>query len=78
MSDKFPTAYYEAHDIPTCPNGDKVRSDEEGLFCWIEGARVPYPIAAAPVVTIQPVVVTPPSEPPTPEPAKTATLKKGG
>lgn len=77
--DKFPTAHYEANDHLICPNGDKVRSDDEGLFCWLEGARVPYPIAPAPVVMIQPVVVTSSSESPTesPTPAKAATLKKG-
>jgi|GEM_PF-6341605 hypothetical protein len=41
---KFSTTYYELHDIPTGPNGDKLRSDEAGPFFWIEGERVPYPI----------------------------------
>ncbi|HEY9631027.1 MAG TPA: hypothetical protein V6C84_27370 [Coleofasciculaceae cyanobacterium] len=36
---QFPTAYYEAHGHLTCPNGDKLRSDAEGLFCWVEGDR---------------------------------------
>jgi hypothetical protein len=34
------TAFYEAHDIPTCPDGDKLRSDEHGLFCLVEGERI--------------------------------------
>lgn len=44
LTDKFPTAYYQAHDHLVCPNGDKLRSDAEGLFCWIEGERVPAEI----------------------------------
>ncbi|MBD2465722.1 hypothetical protein H6G89_32560 [Oscillatoria sp. FACHB-1407] len=67
MADKFPTAYYEAHNIPTCPNGDKVRSDEEGLFCWVEGARVPALVTGGQVV-LQPVSTVPE---PLVEPAKT-------
>lgn len=40
MQDKFPTQAYEESGLPICPNGDQVRSDEAGLFCWIEGERV--------------------------------------
>lgn len=43
----FPTSFYVANGILTCPNGDKVRSDDQGLFCLVDGARVPYPIAIA-------------------------------
>ncbi|NJN87070.1 MAG: hypothetical protein HC881_13220 [Leptolyngbyaceae cyanobacterium SL_7_1] len=40
MTDKFPTAFYEANDVLTCPNGDKLRSDDEGVFCLVEGERI--------------------------------------
>lgn len=40
MADKFPTQSYEESGLPICPNGDQVRSDEAGLFCWMEGERV--------------------------------------
>lgn len=33
------SSFYESHGIPVCPDGDKLRSDEEGLFCMIEGDR---------------------------------------
>jgi hypothetical protein len=49
LADKFPTAFYQDNGALTCPNGDKVRSDEEGLFCWLEGQRVPYPVVELPV-----------------------------
>jgi hypothetical protein len=39
---QFPTSFYQANGILQCPNGDKVRSDEAGLFCLIDGKRVPY------------------------------------
>lgn len=63
MSDKFPTAFYESNDALVCPNGDKLRSDDEGTFCWIEGdpsgngkaARVPAVVVNGAVV-LQPVV----------------------
>lgn len=44
MSDVFPTEFYRSQGILLCPNGDQVRSDEEGLFCWLDGKRVPYPV----------------------------------
>jgi len=37
LTDIFPTAVYETNGYLICPNGDKLRSDAEGLFCWIEG-----------------------------------------
>jgi hypothetical protein len=40
MADKFPTESYAESGLPICPNGDQVRSDESGLFCWMDGERV--------------------------------------
>lgn len=41
MADTFPTEAYEESGLPICPNGDQVRSDGLGLFCWIDGERAP-------------------------------------
>jgi hypothetical protein len=54
--DKFPTAFYESNDVLVCPNGDKLRSDDEGTFCWLEGDRVPAAVVNG-VVVLQPVAV---------------------
>ena len=40
----FPTHIYQEAGTLICPNGDKVRSDDDGLFCIIDGERVPYPV----------------------------------
>jgi hypothetical protein len=48
--DKFPTSFYERNNILTCPNGDQLRSDDEGTFCWIEGDRVPAVVVNGVVV----------------------------
>ena len=52
--DKFPTEYYETHEILTCPNGDKLRSDVDGIFCWMDGDRIPAKIVNG-VVELLPV-----------------------
>jgi hypothetical protein len=51
-AEKFSNDFYEAHGILTCPNGDKMRSDAEGMFCVVEGERVPSQIING-VVTLQ-------------------------
>jgi hypothetical protein len=58
LADKFPTAFHQANNVLTCPNGDKVRSDDEGLFCWLEGQRIPYPVVEMPA----PAVLTVPAD----------------
>jgi hypothetical protein len=47
------TAFYEGHGILVCPDGDKLRSDEEGLFCVVDGDRVAAAVVNG-VVTLQP------------------------
>jgi hypothetical protein len=77
MADKFPTAYHEANDYLTCPNGDKARSDEEGLFCWIDSERIPAVSFNGQIVlqpVIAPVVVV--EVPVDPASTKTATPTK--
>lgn len=49
MVETFATDFHQSMGIPLCPNGDQVRSDDEGLFCWLDGERVSYPIAPEPV-----------------------------
>jgi hypothetical protein len=67
MAEVFTTDFYHQQGIPVCPNGDQVRSDEWGLFCWLGGERVPYPI----------VEPDPEPEPePEPEPVKPRARKK--
>ena len=53
-AEKFPTAYYEVHGIPTCPNGDKLRTDEQGLFCLVEGQRTAIEVVNGVVQLIVP------------------------
>jgi hypothetical protein len=44
MEEHFTTDFYQQTGMKICPNGDQVRSDDQGLFCMIGGDRVPYPI----------------------------------
>jgi len=60
------SSFYEKHDIATCPDGDKVRSDGDGLFCIVDAARVPARVVNGqtfldfPVVAVVLPVVVPP------------------
>lgn len=56
MADKFPTESYIESGLPVCPNGDQIRSDEQGLFCWIEGERVSAEIVNGKVRLFEAVV----------------------
>jgi hypothetical protein len=47
------TGFYEGHDILTCPDGDKLRSDDEGTFCMVDGDRVPAVVING-AVTLKP------------------------
>lgn len=80
MTDTFPTSYYEENNYLVCPNGDKVRSDAEGLFCWIDGARVPAIAGVGGVITLQqivePVAAVPVVVAPSPAPTKTPAPSK--
>lgn len=37
----YSTSYYQAHGHLVCSNGDKLRSDAEGVFCLVDGDRAP-------------------------------------
>lgn len=52
--DKFPTEAYVESGLPICPNGDQVRSDELGLFCWIESQRIDAEIVNGKVRLLEP------------------------
>lgn len=55
-------SFYEKHDIAVCPDGDKVRSDDDGLFCIVAAVRVPARVVNGQTVLDFPVVpvVVPP------------------
>lgn len=55
------TAFYQAHGIPVCPDGDKLRSDEEGVFCIVDGDRVAATLVNG-VVHLEPVPEKPASK----------------
>ena len=40
-SEVFSSAFYGTAGIRQCPNGDKLRSGEDGLFCLVDGIAVP-------------------------------------
>lgn len=54
-TETFSTDYYNAHGHLVCPNGDKLRSDDQGLFCWMEGQRIPAEVING-VVTVKIVI----------------------
>ena len=43
-SEVFSSAFYGTAGIRQCPNGDKLRSGEDGLFCLVDGSAVPAEI----------------------------------
>jgi hypothetical protein len=66
MPDKFPTTFYQKHGILTCPNGDQLRSDDEGLFCLIDGDRVSATVVNGAVVLPKPAADPKPAVDPKP------------
>jgi hypothetical protein len=63
------TEFYENHDIPTCPDGDKLRSDAEGLFCMVEGERIAASLINGAVVLMERPVIAAKSKKPAGEKA---------
>lgn len=62
LQEKFPTEIAIARGDRICPNGDSVRSDEEGLFCWLYAQRVPYPASVETVAALEEAAAQPKSE----------------